>query len=163
MKIALSTDHAGFEQLQQLRDLLTDLGHECLDFGPKSFAPADDYPDFIFPAAKAVAAGEAEAGIIMGSSGQGEAMAANRIKGVRCAVYYGPAIAPGAINVEGRLPTDEYEIVRLTREHNNANMLSLAARFLTRQEIERVVKLWLDTPFSGVERHARRIQKLDEV
>ncbi len=163
MKIALSTDHAGFEQLKQLKAFLESAGHECLDFGPKAFEPEDDYPDLIFPAAKAVASGEAEMGVIMGGSGQGEAITANRVKGVRCAVYYGPTQTKGAIDAEGTAAADDYEIIRLSRQHNNANMLSLAARFLSQSDIEQAVTLWLATPFEGVERHERRIQKIDEL
>lgn len=163
MKIVLSTDHAGFEALKTLQDFLISKGHEILDFGPKTFEPDDDYPDLIAPAARAVASGEAERGIIMGSSGQGEAMVANRFKGVRCALYYGPATPPGAVDADGSAAKDEFEILRLSREHNNANMLSLAARFLSQAEIESAVSIWLDAPFTGVERHARRVQKLDEL
>lgn len=161
MKIALSTDHAGFEQLRRLEDFLTQQGHECVNYGPKSYSGEDDYPDFIVPAAQAIASGECEAGVIMGGSGQGEAIAANRVKGVRCAVYYGPATPADAIDSEGRAASDEYEILRLSREHNNANMLSLAARFLSQTEAEKAVTLWLSTPFSNAERHARRIKKID--
>lgn len=161
MKIALSTDHAGFEVLNRLKTFLESNGHECISFGPESFNPDDDYPDFIRPAAEAVAAGECEVGIIFGGSGQGEAMAANRIKGVRCGVYYGPATAIAAVNGGGGVATDEYEILRLNREHNNANMLSLAARFLSQDEVEKAVTVWLGAQFSGDERHQRRINKLD--
>ncbi len=163
MKIALSTDHAGFEQLKQLKAFLESKGHECLDFGPKTFEPEDDYPDLIFPAARAVANGEAEMGVIMGGSGQGEAITANRVKGVRCAVYYGPTASTGAIDAQGTAAADDYEIIRLSRQHNNANMLSLAARFLSQSDIEQAVTLWIATPFEGVERHQRRIQKIDEL
>lgn len=162
MKIALSTDHAGLEQLRQLQDFLVSQGHECVNYGPKEFQPDDDYPDFIFPAARAVASGACELGIVMGGSGQGEAMAANRVKGIRCAVYYGPAQPVTAVDAEGRNAGDEHEIIRLSRQHNNANMLSLAARFLTPEEIQKVVNLWINTPFSEAERHSRRITKLDE-
>lgn len=162
MKIVLSTDHAGVVLLKQLEALLIQQGHICVNVGPSVVDPTDDYPDFIFPAAQAVGRGEYEKGIIMGGSGQGEAMAANRIKGVRCAVYYGPAKAASAVDAEGTTATDEYEILRLTRRHNDANMLSLAARFLTWQDIEMAVALWLETPFSNIERHAERIAKLDQ-
>jgi ribose 5-phosphate isomerase B len=162
MKIVLSTDHAGIEQLRQLEAFLLERGHECINVGPKELNPDDDYPDFMFPAAKAVAAGEYDCGIIMGGSGQGEAMAANRVQGVRCAVYYGPAQAVAAVDADGAAATDEYEILRLSRQHNNANMLSLAARFLTSEQIEKAVTTWLETEFSGIERHARRIAKLDQ-
>ena len=163
MKIALSTDHAGMEQLRQLREFLGSLGHECLDFGPKEFVATDDYPDYIHPAAEAVANGEAEMGIIMGGSGQGEAMVANKVSGVRCAIYYGIALPVEAIDANGTAAADEYEIIRLSRHHNNANMLSIAARFVPKPEIEKVVQLWLETPFGGEERHVRRIAKIDQL
>lgn len=163
MKLALTTDHAGFEQLKQLQAFLEAAGHECVNYGPKSFDPDDDYPDLIFPAVQAVAGGQCEKAIIMGGSGQGEAMTANRVKGVRAAVYYGPATAQAAIDAGGGKATDEFEILRLSRQHNDANVLSLAARFLTQPQIEQAVTIWLETPFSNEERHARRIKKLDEL
>lgn len=163
MKIALTTDHTGFELLQQLQAYLEGQGHQCVNFGPTSQEPTDDYPDFIFPAAKAVASGDCEKAIIMGGSGQGEAMAANRLKGVRAAVFYGPAQAQGPVNMEGQTAQDELEILRLSRQHNDANILSLAARFLTNEQIQQAVSMWLQTPFSGQERHVRRIAKLDEI
>lgn len=163
MKIALSTDHAGYEQLKKLKDFLTAQGHECVDFGPQQFDESDDYPDFIFPAAKAVASGECECGIIWGGSGQGEAMVANRIRGVRCAVYYGPAVPKHAIDAEGTPAQDDKEILRLSREHNHANMLSLAGRFLDDQEAETAIRIWLSAPVSGAERHSRRVKKIDEL
>jgi ribose 5-phosphate isomerase B len=162
MKIALSTDHAGYEKLKQLQEFLESSGHQCVNFGPKVFQPDDDYPDFIRPAAEAVASGECEAGIIFGGSGQGEAMTANRIKGVRCAVYYGPAKAVDALDVSGVAAADDYEIIRLSRQHNDANMLALAGRFLDNNAVEQAVSIWLNTPFSADERHSRRINKLDQ-
>jgi ribose 5-phosphate isomerase B len=163
MKIALATDHAGFEQLQTLQSFLESQGHQCVNYGPKAFDADDDYPDFIFPAAKAVATGDCERAIIMGGSGQGEAIAANRVKGVRAAVYYGATAAAAPIDAEGHTAEDEFEILRLSRQHNNANVLSLAARFLTPPQIEQAVTIWLDTPYSEQERHSRRIKKLDEL
>lgn len=162
MKIALATDHAGFELLRQLEAFLVQSGHKCKDFGPESLNPKDDYPDFIFPAAQAVASGECEVGIILGGSGQGEAMAANRVKGVRCAVYYGAAEAPSAIDAAGNPAKDQHEILRLSREHNNANMLSLAARFVSLEDAKQAINVWLGAKFSGDERHERRISKLDQ-
>jgi ribose 5-phosphate isomerase B len=161
VKIALSTDHAGMDRLQELKEFLGSLGHECLDFGPKTFEATDDYPDYIRPAAEAVASGEAEMGIIMGGSGQGEAMVANKVPGVRCALYYGIALPVGAIDANGTSANDEYEIIRLSREHNDANMLSIAARFVSKPETEKVVQMWLETPFGAVDRHVRRIAKID--
>lgn len=163
MKIALSTDHAGYDKLKQLKEFLSSSGHACVNYGPTSYSPDDDYPDFIKPAAEAVASGDCEAGIIFGGSGQGEAMTANKVKGVRCAVYYGPARAVGAVDVSGHAAEDEFEILRLSRQHNDANMLSIAGRFLDNNDIELAVSIWLNTKFSGEERHVRRINKIDGV
>ena len=144
MKIHLATDHAGLELKNAIKDCLKEKGHEVTDHGAHEYDAQDDYPDFIFPCARAVAADPESRGIILGGSGQGEAMAANRIKGVRAAVYYG----------------SEREIARLSREHNNANVLSLGARFISEQEIYDIIETWLDEPFEGG-RHQRRIDKLD--
>jgi ribose 5-phosphate isomerase B len=162
MKIAVTTDHTGFEVLRQLMRFLESLGHETVDFGPKDYDQGDDYPDFMFPAAQAVANGECEAGIILGGSGQGEAMAANRVKGARCALFYGPVIAKTAVDAEGNMSSDPYEILKLSRQHNHANVLSLSARFLTLEEMKQAIEIWLSTPYSDAERHARRVKKLDE-
>lgn len=161
MKIALATDHTGFEQLKQLQSFLEDLGHECRNFGPPEFVPNDDYPDFIRPSAEAVGRGEFERGIILGGSGQGEAMVANRVHGVRCAVFYGPAVPLRVVDAEGHESRNAYEVIVLSREHNNANMLSLAARFVSLEDMKHVVKMWLETDFKNEERHARRINKID--
>jgi len=144
MKIHLATDHVGLELKNAIKDYLKGKGHEVTDHGAHEYDAQDDYPDFIFPCARAVAADPESRGIILGGSGQGEAMAANRIKGVRAAVYYG----------------SEREIARLSREHNNANVLSLGARFISEQEIYDIIETWLDEPFEGG-RHQRRIDKLD--
>lgn len=152
MRIAVGTDHTGFEMLTQLKEFLGNLGHEVVDYGPQSLNPDDDYPDFIFPAARAVASGDCQYGVILGGSGQGEAMVANRLKNVRCAVFYGD-LANG---------DEPLEIIRLSRQHNDANILSLGARFIDVDQAKRAVQTWLDTSFSGDERHKRRIQKLDQ-
>ena len=162
MKIALTTDHAGFSQAKELTEFLEDLGYQVEYFGPKSMQPSDDYPKFIAPAAKAVASGKCRLGIILGGSGQGEAMSANRIQGVRCAVYYGPAVAKHVIDAEGHVSHDTHEVVKLSRQHNDANMLSLAARFVGVDDMKHVIKLWLGTGFSNEPRHVRRIAELDE-
>ena len=163
MKIALSTDHTGLDQLVEIEKYLNTLGYECVDYGPKKLSPADDYPDFIIPAARSVASGETDRGIILGGSGQGEAMVANRIKGVRCSVFYGPAVAKRVVDASGRTSHNPYEIINLSRQHNNANMLSLAARFVSLEDMKKVIKLWLETEFSNEPRHLRRIKKMDEV
>jgi ribose 5-phosphate isomerase B len=109
-----------------------------------------------------VAAGQAEAGIILGRSGQGEAMAANRVKGARCAVFYGAAVAKGIVDASGQTSNNPYEIIVKSRQHNHANLLSLATVYLGLDEMKNVIKLWLETPYSDEERHNRRIQKLDQ-
>ena len=144
MKIHLATDHAGLEQKDKIKRHLTDSGHDVIDHGAYEYDALDDYPDFIFPCAKAVAEDSKSRGIILGGSGQGEAMAANRIKGVRAAVFYnGPK-----------------EIIELSRQHNNANILSLGARFMSEEEIYRIIEIWFNTDFEEG-RHQRRIDKLD--
>jgi ribose 5-phosphate isomerase B len=142
---------------------LEGLGYECQNFGPDSLNINDDYPDFIFKAAQAVASGGFERGVVLGGDGQGEAMVANRLKGVRCAVFYGPAVVGRIIDANGRVSSSPYEIVKLVREHNNANMISLGARFVSVADMKLVVKLWLDTPFTEQPRHVRRIDKLDRL
>lgn len=130
--------------------------------GAFAYNENDDYPDFIRKAAEAVANDpERSRGIILGGSGQGEAMVANRYKGVRAAVFYGPPFDLSRIGFLGSLNWEKvYEkIIKLSREHNNANILSLGASFLKESTVKKVIKLWLDTPFSGDERHVRRLAK----
>ncbi len=146
MKIYLGADHAGFKLKESLKRHLQEKGLTVYDEGAFVESPRDDYPDFVDIVAQQVAADPENArGLVFGGSGQGEAMCANRYKKVRAAVYYGG-------------PQD---IIRLSREHNNANILSLGARFLTAVEAELVVDMWLGTAFSGADRHIRRIAKLD--
>ncbi len=144
--IYLASDHAGFELKEKLKAHLAGLGYSVEDCGAFSYDEKDDYPDFVFQAAKKLAesGGKAKA-IVLGGSGQGEAMAANRIASVRAAVLY----------------EFNEDIIRLSREHNDANVLSLGARFLSEEDAKKAVKLWLETEFSGDERHKRRIAKLD--
>lgn len=145
MKIFFASDHAGFKLKEVLKEYLAGLSYEIKDFGAFAYDENDDYPDFIRQVAEAVANDpERSRGIILGASGQGEAMVANRFKNVRAAVYYGG-------------PTD---IIKLSRDHNDANILSLGARFLSEKEAKNAVKLWLETKFSGEERHKRRIRKI---
>jgi ribose 5-phosphate isomerase B len=145
MKIFLASDHAGYELKQKLIDFLMQAGHEVEDMGPSRLNPADDYPDYITPCAHTVADTPESFGIVVGLSGQGEAMAANRVRGARACVYYGG-------------PAD---ILKLSRQHNNANMLSLGARFVSFDEAKNSVALWLSTHFEHDERHQRRILKMD--
>ena len=145
MKIHLATDHAGLELKEKVKLYLSDLNYEVIDHGAYEYDALDDYPDFIFPCANAVSNDTESKGIILGGSGQGEAMAANRVKGVRAAVFYnGPD-----------------EIIKLSRQHNNANILSLGARFMSDHEMYKIIELWLSTDFESG-RHKRRIEKLDE-
>tara|TARA_B100000214_G_C23953352_1_gene621556 strand:+ start:998 stop:1435 length:438 start_codon:yes stop_codon:yes gene_type:complete len=144
MKIHLATDHAGLEMKNSIKEFLLGKGYDVTDHGAYEYDALDDYPDFIFPCAHAVASDFNSRGIILGGSGQGEAMAANRIKGIRAAVFYnGPK-----------------EIIKLSRQHNNANILSLGARFMSKEEIFDVIESWLKVLFEGG-RHQRRIEKLD--
>lgn len=146
MKIFIGTDHAGFELKEALLPFLRAHGHDVEDLGAHAFEALDDYPDFIRPVAEAVARDTSSRGIILGGSGQGEAICANRVKGVRAAVYYG----------------GPFDIAVLSREHNDANILSLGARFVEEEEAREVIRVWLETAFSGAEKHARRIAKLDK-
>jgi len=141
MRIALASDHAGYDYKQRIQRQLQQLGHEVRDFGPDSTTPVD-YPDFVHPAAAAVAAGECERGIVLGGSGNGEAIVANRHLGVRCAVCWNAASA------------------RLARQHNDANMISLGERMMDADTAHEIVDIWLHTPFDGA-RHAQRIAKID--
>lgn len=146
--IYLASDHAGFELKEKLQTFLSELGFEVEDIGNHNHEEGDDYPDFIFPAAKKVSEDpENNRAIILGGSGQGEAIAANRIKGVRAVVFYGGPL----------------DIIKLSREHNDANILSLGARFIFENEAKEAVKMWLETSFSDGERHKRRIEKIDKI
>ncbi|HET9368820.1 MAG TPA: ribose 5-phosphate isomerase B [Vicinamibacterales bacterium] len=141
MRLAVASDHAGFRYKSIVADHLRRAGHDVVDFGAHTDEPSD-YPDFIRPAAEAVAAGRCERGIVFGGSGNGEAMAANRVRGVRCAVCWSTASA------------------RLARAHNDANMIALGQRLISEADALAIVEVWLTTPFDGG-RHARRIEKLD--
>ena len=144
MIIALGTDHAGFDLKEVVKKFLEENNYEVKDFGAYEYNSADDYPDFINPTAEFVSKNNDAMGIIFGGSGQGEAMAANRYKGVRAVVFYdGPD-----------------KIVSLSRQHNNANILSLGSRFIEPEHAINVIKLWISTAFEGG-RHQKRIDKLD--
>ena len=143
MKVAIGTDHAGLDLKNEIVRLLGEMGHEVLDFGT-STADSVDYPDFIRPAAEAVARGDAERGIVLGGSGNGEAMVANKVRGIRCALCHDATTA------------------RLAREHNDANVLSLGARIVGSAVARDIVTTFLATPFSNEVRHARRIRKIHD-
>lgn len=161
MKIYLASDHAGFQLKEKLKVFLEGLGYEIKDFGAYEYNTDDDYPDFIREVASAVANDpEHSRGVVIGGSGQGEAMVANRFSGVRAAVFYG-AIAPKEpVDVYGESSTNIFEILKLSRKHNDANVLSLGARFISEDEAKEAVKIWLETEFAGEERHIRRIKKI---
>ena len=141
MKIGIGADHAGYEYKERIKAWLTERGHQVRDFGTDS-EDSVDYPDFVRPVAEAVAAGEVERGIVLGGSGNGEAMVANRVPGVRCALAWNA------------------ESARLGRAHNDANALSLGQRMMSADEALELVRIWLETPFDGG-RHDRRIRKID--
>jgi ribose 5-phosphate isomerase B len=142
MRIAIGSDHAGFRYKERLRALLAEWGHEVSDFGTHSPEPVD-YPVFVRPVAEAVARGEYERGIVLGGSGNGEAIVANRVPGVRCALCWND------------------ESARMGRLHNDANVISLGERMIAEGALEGVVRTWLDTPFEGG-RHERRIRLIDD-
>ena len=161
MKVYIAADHTGFILKGVLVEYLRDaLMYEVEDLGATTLDGDDDYPDYVTPCAKKVAGTPGTLGVVIGGSGQGEAMAANRVPGVRCALYYGQAHATGAIDAAGAPSLDGYDIVRLAREHNDANVLSLGARFLTEDDAKEAVRIFLESPFTGEERHVRRIKKL---
>ena len=141
MKISLGTDHAGFRYKEKVKALLAELGHEVKDFGTFS-EESVDYPVFIRPAAEAVARGECDRGIVFGGSGNGEAMVANKVHGVRCALCWNE------------------EVARLSRQHNDANVLSLGQRVIAEDLVLKIVRAWLDTPFEGG-RHQKRVEQLN--
>ena len=142
MKIGIGSDHAGFQYKEHIRKLLQGLGHEVTDFGTDSDQPVD-YPLFIRPVAEAVARGDCERGVVLGGSGNGEAIVANRVRGVRCALCW------------------NLESAKLGRQHNNANVLSIGQRMVSLDTALAIVRTWLDTPFEGG-RHQRRIDLIDE-
>jgi len=148
MKIYIASDHAGYELKQKLVEYLLDEDFDVVDKGAFEFQPQDDYPDFISEVAKEISKESKNSkGIILGGSGQGEAITANRFKNVRAVVYYG----------------GDLDIIKLSREHNDANILSLGARFISVDLAKSAVDLWLDTKFSEDERHVRRIKKIDKI
>jgi ribose 5-phosphate isomerase B len=141
MKIGIGSDHAGYHYKEEIKGFLEKMGHEIRDFGTHSDEAAD-YPFFIRPVAKAVSRGQCDRGIVLGGSGNGEAMVANRIRGIRCALCW------------------SRETALLARQHNDANMISLGARLISLEEALEIVRLWLQTPFNGG-RHLKRIEQID--
>ena len=148
MKILLAADHAGFGLKNNIKDFLVGGGFQVEDMGASAFDPADNYPEIMLPVAmRIVSDPENTRAVIFGRSGQGEAIICNRFPGVRADVYYGGSM----------------EIVRLSREHNDANVLSIGADFVKEKEAREAVRLWIATPFTHEERHVKRIEMLDNI
>ncbi len=153
MKIYLAADHAGFNLKEKIKKYLDDLKYEIKDFGVFKYEPEDDYPDFIFPGMKALdedlKKGIESRGIILGGSGQGEAIIANRFSGIRAVV------CDNNENLDAK--------VKVWREHTNSNVLSFGARFIDEESALKAVKMWLETPFTSEPRHLRRLEKIDKL
>jgi ribose 5-phosphate isomerase B len=160
MKIFIGSDHAGYEMKEKLIEYLAglELGYEVSDKGAFEYKEDDDYPDFVFPVAMAVVENPGSFGIVLGGSGQGEAMCANKVSGARAVVFYGQEdMEPTG----GEMNSETFQMVKLGREHNNANILSIGARFVTVDEAKFAVELFLNTEFKQEERHLRRIDKIE--
>lgn len=160
MKIYLATDHTGLGLKNKVKEFLQRDGYEVEDCGAFEYDQDDDYPDWIGKAAHAVSLDPTNKGIIFGGSGQGEAMVANKFPNVRCALFYSSALPTQPIDIKGEKSTDPYEILKLTRIHNGANMLSIGFRFIEEDEVFKAIKVWLDSPDPTEERHLRRIEKI---
>ena len=163
MKILITSDHAGFELKNTLYHFLKEKNFEIMDLGPNELIAEDDYPDFIAPVAKEISDNKIGQtfGVVIGGSGQGEAMCANRFPRVRATVFYGnPKNQRLNLGSEERFNLD---VIKLSREHNDANILSIGARFVSEEEAKKAVLLFLETPFSGETRHLRRIEKIDKL
>ncbi|HVA96791.1 MAG TPA: RpiB/LacA/LacB family sugar-phosphate isomerase [Candidatus Acidoferrales bacterium] len=160
MKIYLATDHTGVALKNNVKNFLEKEGYEVEDCGAYEYDKDDDYPDWISKAAVKVSENPQDRGIIFGGSGQGEAMVANKFKNVRCALFYTPALPTQAVNIEGEKSTDPFEILKLTRAHNQANMLSIGFRFVKDDDVFKAITVWLDSPDPTEERHKRRVEKI---
>ncbi len=147
-KILLATDHAGFEIKEEIKIILKKNNLEFEDYGALKYNKTDDYPDFISKVSKKISENPDEfLGIILGGSGQGEAIVANRFSNIRAIVYYGGS----------------YDILTLSKEHNNANILSLGARFIKKKDLEKIILIWIQTKFTNENRHLRRIKKIEKL
>lgn len=155
MKIYIGTDHAGYVLKEHLVSSLKGAGYEVIDKGAYEYDEHDDYPDFVIPVAEEVSKdADNVKGIILGGTGEGEAIAANKFPHVRAAVFYGNAKP---------IVDDESNIIVRSRQHNNSNVLSLGARYFTEESMMDAVNLWIKTPYSGEERHVRRLAKIDKI
>jgi len=157
MTVYIAADHGGFTLKEKLKPFIESLGYEVIDCGAFTLDMQDDYPVFIQAAAREVAKDPgSRRAIVIGGSGQGEAFAANRIRGVRAVVYYGEP-RQKQVDADGR----ELDMISSTREHNNSNVLSLAGRFLSEEEAMSAVKRWLAAPYDKADRHERRHEMLE--
>jgi ribose 5-phosphate isomerase B len=163
MKVYLATDHTGVDLKNIIKAFLIEKMYEVEDCGAYEHDPYDDYPDFIKIAAQKVSNSPGDKAIIFGGSGQAEMMTANKFPHVRAALFYGPVVPHAPIDVNGDKSADPFEIVKLTRIHNNANILSLGVRFISEEDARHAVTLWLTTNFLHEERHQRRIEKIEEI
>jgi len=155
--VYVGADHAGFEMKEKLKPFLISLGYEIEDKGAFALNNDDDYPDFVSEVALAVAKNpEKNRGIILGGSGQGEVICANKVKGIRAGLYYGE---PHKMQIDNS--GNFLDIIASTRKHNNANVLSIGARFISEYEVKKVIKIFLETSFDHEERHVRRINKIE--
>lgn len=163
MKVYLASDHTGVTLKDKVKTFLQKEGYNVQDCGAYEYDKNDDYPDFISKAAAAVSHDQTSKGIVFGGSGQGEAIVANKFKGVRCALFYTPAIPTQAVNIEGEQSTDPFEMLTLTREHNMTNMLSIGFRFVKEDDVLQAVKRWLQATDPTEKRHLRRIEKIKKI
>ena len=163
MNVYLATDHTGVALKNSVKAFLEKEGYSVEDCGAFEIDKNDDYPDWISKAAQKVSENPNDRGIIFGGSGQGEAMVANKFKNVRCALFYTPALPTQAVNIEGDKSTDPFEILKLSRTHNNANMLSIGFRFVKNEDVLKAIKIWLETSGPTEERHLRRIEKISKL
>jgi ribose 5-phosphate isomerase B len=164
MNIYIGADHAGYNLKEHLIPYIKSLGYTVVDCGAFELKKDDDYPVFISKVAKFVSHfPNKRKGIVIGGSGLGEMMMANRFSGVRAALFYGGAIAHGGVDISGRTSADPMEIVKLSRLHNDSNVLSLGARFISEDEAKEAIKIWLETAFENEHRHNRRIRLIEKL
>lgn len=162
MKVHIATDHSGLELKDQLVTWLKAEGHEVMDHGAHELDPTDDYTDFVIPAARAVAADDQSVGVVIGRSAQGEAMAANKIAGARAAVYYGSIKPREAVDASGETSDDPLIMIQQTRRHNHANILSLAAVYLSLADARAAVARFIEAQPENVGRHVRRVKAMED-
>lgn len=163
MKLYIGADHAGYNLKHNLIPYLKGLGFEVIDCGADKIDTDDHYPKYVAKVAKAVSFfAHSRKGIVIGGTGEGEAMMANRFPRVRAAVFYGGALAHEVVDIEGRTSADPFEIVRLSRLHNDSNILSISARFVNEDEAKEAIKIWLETTFEGEARHKKRIRLIEK-